>query len=906
MATPLEYLAELGDIFAQASRVRGASDQPAVFEAAKEFIDREREQIYRMHFDRAGGTAVVARYTGLADALVRSLYSSGIGDGAAKASHTLVALGGYGRGELCFCSDIDIMFLYEGRLEPRIEALNNTLLYFLWDLGFSVGHSVRSTSEAIGLATLEETVLTSMLESRLLAGSKETFAAFTEKLGAAMESLGVTRFVKRTKNSRARVCRQAGADVYDPEPNIKNTAGGLRDYHAGIWIALARFGLKSPRDLFKSGLLTEEQFLKLERALDFMWKVRNQMHFDAGSPDDVLTLGRQEQFAHAFGFRASSGVLAVEMFMQDYYTHAAELNRFYKEMLRLAGALRRRQADITRGGKMERGLRIARRRVHIPAGDKNWFRENPARLFEIVWYAQKHGIVLSESAASSIRANVDLIDQRFRESPVARDYFLAILSDPGRVGATVRHMSDLGILDRFIPEFSAIRNIVRYHQFHEHPVDEHTLRALESLAAIPHLEEPGSNALKRILPEIRSPELLSLAILLHDFGKIAERDHAEAGEDIGVAIGKRLGLNADQTDTLRFLVRNHLKMGHLSQHRDIDDPSIIRAFASEVGSKDNLDMLYLLTFADLYAVRRGEWSDWKSALLYSLYCRTRDILERPDSAESEETERWGTPKAAAICEYSGNPAAVKEHLTLTSGRYFTGFPPKEIAEHIRMVSSLKRRTSAIKCVPVPGYSISQITVCTSDRRGLLADIVGTLASQRVSVLSASVFTRADGVAIDSFSVIDGKSEGALASTKWAVVKENLRRVLRGERSVTDLLRSAERRQRVAQRTMSSLRRSVSFDNAVSATHTIMDIEAPDRIGLLYDIASALHELGLNIDVARVATDARQAHDAFYITDETGGKVSDPALLQKIKARMAEVLGAGKTAQEADNQQKNNP
>ncbi|UCD57822.1 MAG: [protein-PII] uridylyltransferase, partial [Candidatus Hydrogenedentota bacterium] len=756
----MDYLDELKQKLSRAATCTSHDSRRArLLDAAKSFVAEKKKELHNMHFNGVGGTAVVARYTALVDALVRMIYFHASENRSVRSPHALVALGGYGRKELCFYSDLDIMFLHEGRLDRELETVNDYLLYFLWDLGFKVGHSIRSISESLKLARLDDTVLTSMLESRLLAGEVSTFEKFIDRLAAQLKSAGIRRFVRRRERERTRNYREAGNEVYRNEPNIKQTAGGLRDYHTGVWIALAQYRLKSPRELFSEGLLTEEQFLKLEQALDFVWRVRNQMFFENVLPEDLLTFNRQERIAHAFGYRASRGALAVELFMQDYYAHASEIHRFYKEMLRLGGLSETRnpEAIVARGGKIERGLRIAHRSVYLSSKDTNWFRENPARLLEVIWYSQKRGFVLSEGAMSAIKANLDLIDEQFRASPIARDYFMAILSDLSRVGSTLRQMSEIGILDRYLPEFSVVRNAVRYDPFHQYPIDEHTLRALENLAVIPHVGELGTGALKKALSEIRLPEILSLAILLHDLGKTEEGSHVQRGLEIAETVGERLALTEKQMHSLRFLIRNHLKMTHLSQYRDLDDSEIIRSFASEVGSEENLNMLYLLTFADLYAVRQGAWNDWKAALLYHLHNRTKQLLSEPPTAKSEQVEYWNTPKARAICEYlgKGDFSTVKKHLSLMSPRYLACFSPEEIAEHMRMVSSLQRNAAAFKHIVLPSYALSQVIVCARDRLGLCAEIVGTFASQQVSVLSASIFTRSDGVAVDSFYVVDG-------------------------------------------------------------------------------------------------------------------------------------------------------
>jgi [protein-PII] uridylyltransferase len=892
----LGYPTELGQKLSEVNGDEGVASRASLLEAAKGFCAEEKDALRRTHLGGAGGAAVVAGYTSLVDAIVTSTYAAAGEAGEGKGHHALVALGGYGRGELCFCSDLDIMLLHDGSLDEGLQEINAFLLHFLWDLGFQVGHSIRSIDEALRLSAGNNIALTSMLESRLLAGEKSTFEEFTDRLRDHVRSGGIKRFVGLIKRERARNRREAGDEVYHSAPNIKRTAGGLRDYHAGIWISLARFGIRSPRKLFRADLITEAQFLRLEKALDFLWRTRNQIYLDGGARDDVLTHRRQESIAREFGYRDARGVLAVELFMQDYYMHASELHEFYKEMLHLGGLSESRKAVsvVPRGGKTERGLRIAHRQVYLPAKDADWFARNPHRLLEVIWYSQKHGFSLSEGATSDIKANLELINAQFRKDPLARDYFFAILSDPLRAGASVRLMNDLGILDRYLPEFAAIRNIIRYHQFHQHPVNEHTLRALENVASIPHLEELESHVLKKVLSEIEAPEILSLSILLHDLGKTREEEHIEAGVQTAKIVGKRLGLDDEQMDTLIFLIRNHTEMSHISRYRDLDEPETVRAFASKVGSMKNLNMLYVLTFADLRAVRQGAWSGWMSALLYRLYDGARRMLISPSDLEAEALDYRDTPKAVAVCEYlrNGELSVVEEHLAGMPPRYLACFSPKEIAEHIRMAASLDRQRSALKWAPVPEYSLSQITVCTKDKPGLFAEIVGAFASQQVSILDAAVFTRSDGIAIDSFHVVDGKTEGPLTSTKWAIVKRVMRAALGGERTVERMIRRAERSPIEAQKTMSSLRRGVSLDNIASATSTIIDVKAPDRIGLLYDIASTIFDLGLDISVARIATDERQARDAFYVSDREGGKITDALRLEEIRRRIEEALDTG--------------
>ncbi len=869
---------------------------------AKEYRDTTLGQLRTRHYAGAPGCAIVEGITASVDALLSALFDLAVaerGEGDdTEPLCALVALGGYGRGALFPCSDLDVMVVYEKRLTTRVEGVNNFLLYFLWDAGFKVGHSLRSIAEAVKFAQIDDTTKTAMLESRLIAGNTATFERYQASVLKQVRAKGVSKFIAQKKRERDRVYRDLGDDVYADEPHVKQSAGGLRDYQTGLWIGIAKFGLRTPRELWDQGLISEEAFLRLDLALDFLYRVRVHLHFEAGLQDDHLTLERQEQLAEAFAYEATDIAEAVQLFMQDYYQNAACLHQFYQQMLALGRRRSSRLGSVVRlltTEQVDRGLMIANQRVMLPEGEQAWFREDPIRLLEVVWYAQRYGLELSDRARARMEANAHLVGDEFRQSPVARDYFLAALRTPARVGTALRLMDSVGILDRYIPEFQDIRGIIRYESFHQYPVDEHTLRAAENLATIAQLEDKTSHALKSLLESLPRPDLLAFGILLHDLGKVDGENHVDTGIDIAERICARMGLSADATATIVFLIRQHLRMNKLSQYRDMDDPKVIEDFAAEVGTPERLDLLYVLTFCDVNAVRDGLWTEWKSALLLQLYLRTRALLT--GTAPPDAPTRLPEAKLRAVQELLGKDGAalVDDHLRGMRPSYLREFGPQDIAEHIRLAGRLARTSVAFQFEDTPQLGCSNVTIVTADRPRLFSEAVGVFASLRINILSAEVYTRDDGTVVDVFRVMDPRGDGPLGPDMWETVRRRLRQVLQGERDVHELLAHTPGNGQLRHEPRAATRLSVAFDNQVSDTYTVIDLEAGDRIGLLFDIASELADLNLDLALARIATDVRQARDAFYVRTRAGTKLLQPDVLELVRTSLLDAA-AGKTAQ----------
>lgn len=857
---------------------------------AKAYRDDTLARLRERHYAGAPGCAIVEGITASVDVLLHALYDLALAERGGTLDTpppcALVALGGYGRGALFPASDLDVMVVYERRRTKLVENINNFLLYFLWDVGFKVGHSLRSVTEAVRFAQVDDTSKTAMLESRLIAGNSATFERYQRSILRQVQAKGLEKFITQKQRERERVFRELGTDVFADEPHLKQSPGGLRDYQTGLWIAIAKFDIRTVRGLWQEGLISEEDFLQLDLALDFLYRVRNHLHFEAGMQDDHLTLERQEQLAQAFAYEATDAAEAVELFMQDYYQNAMRLHQFYVYML----ALGRRRTSRLRSvmtrlttQQVDRGLMIAGQRLMLPEHEDAWFREDPARLFEVVWYAQKYGLEFSDRARARLGDNAHLIDEEFRRSPLARNYFLALLNTPERAGASLRFLDALGMLERYLPEFGEVRGLVRFQAFHQFPVEEHLLRAVENLAVIGQLQDRTAHALKHLLETVPRPDLLALGIFLHDIGKIDEADHVDAGIAAAERMAERMALPPEDTAILTFLIRQHLLMSKLSQYRDLDDEKVIQDFAAEVGTMEHLNLLYLLTFCDVNAVRDGLWTEWKSALLLQLYRRTQSVLVGDTAAATPAAGREA--KRRAVCDLLGeaNGALVNRHLQSMRPAYFREFAPEEIAEHITLARRLDRTNGlAFHVEDKPHLGCSVMTIVTTDRPRLFTTVVGGLASLRISILAADVFTRDDGTVFDMFRVMNPRGDGPLGPDLWDTVRRRLRQVLQGERDVRELLAQTQANGQARHDSLAATRLSVSFDNQVSDTYTVIDLEAGDRIGLLFDVSSRLADLDLDLALARINTDVRQARDAFYVRTRAGTKLVQPDELERVR------------------------
>lgn len=870
-----------------ADLVRLAREDPVAFlevprndciAAARQFASEQREQVRERHAAGESGLNVVRMLTDNADRLIRGVLDFGLCSVANRQTLmsriSLCALGGYGRSELSPFSDLDVCLLYETSLDDNTRALNSYLLHFLWDLGFEVGYGIRSIQETVELAGNDLKAFTCMLESRLIAGDSTTFARLKLHLRELLASDRVSReYVASRVHSRYEGLPEEYQDLYHTEPNIKENKGGLRDFHTALWLLMMAYGPLTIDDVVAQGIITPEEHLVIVQGLDFIWRIRNELHFHAGREEDVLTYTNQKHAAKALGYGAGQEA-AIYRFMQDYYSSARKLRRF----LRIAAQVCDQQLSASAGvdtviQPIHGQIVLIDGQLEAGQGDEFWFSEQPSRLMEVFWECAKHRARLSRMTDRRVTASLHLVTDAFRSSDLVRRFFLAICNRPLSAGFALRQAAHAGLLGRYLPEFATIQGRICYEDFHHFPVDEHTLRAIEALAQLDTLEGPVTGCLRKALEHLPDPYILVTAILFHDLGKVAGPVHVDESVQIARQICARIGMPEEDAERIVFLIKNHLLMTNISQYRDIDDPHIVESFTRTMKTEERLRTLFLLSYADLAAVGPGVWNDWKGALLMKLYLKAEKALLGRTEVLGEEF--WKSPKAADVRALVEPDLAddVETHIQGLGERYLSAFSPHHIAMHLRCVHDACRDDLAVRCTTHEETGMSEVVVSTRDRHGLFSKIAGSFASQLVDVNNAALFTRSDGWVVDCFTVADASRRRPLTEAQFQGVERVLRDVLLKGGDIQKHVDQSKRRLFALLQPRIPTPTRISFDNDSSRTHTVIDIETGDRTGLLYDITRAMAEAGLDIATARIVTDARRARDSFYVTLD-GSKIEE--------------------------------
>lgn len=858
-------------------------------DGSRAFLAHHRELILDRHRSGESGRLIVGSITSLIDTLIRNLYRSASADlGPEFGCCTLIALGGYGRGELNPRSDIDLMFFYGGKEKRFAEQVSERILYLLWDIGLEVGFSVRTLKDCLDMAEKDITARTALLDSRYLVGDDSLFLEYNRSVMDTVLARNTQVFIREKLEENARRLRKYGSSVYLLEPNIKEGEGGLRDLHTALWIAMVKFKARSLREMIIKGVLTEREGKDFEDALDYLWRIRNELHYLSGRKNDQIHFDQQEKIAAFLGFRDGKEGLAVEKFMQDYYAHATRVEHLSASLItkvtqqdeptfRILGYLTRRS--------VEDGFYILR--GELGASRKDLFETDPALMMRAFLLAQHHGVKMAVALKGMIRENLHRINDRVRRSETMREGFLEILRGQ-RVGETLRLMHHLQFLNQFIPEFGRIYCKVQHDAYHIYTVDIHSLFAVEEIAKLWRGEYRDKKpVLTQVANDIEKRELLLLAVLFHDIGKGEGKDHCNKGGEMIPTIARRLGLNREDSERLEFLVRSHLQMAHISQRRDLHDEKLILQFAQSMGMSENLKMLYLLTFADIRAVGPDVWSEWKGFLLQELYEKAYEVMERGDFRleRSSEKVRNRQRKVVTALEEEFGAKAVKDLLRTMSTRYLLSYRSREIVAHVRLVLGRRERTLAMKVEHEPEGEYSQITLTTLDIPGLFSRITGVMAANGINILGAQISTMSNGIALDVLQVRSPSGVALDKPEKWQKVEEDLISVIEGRVRVEDLVRKRHRPSYLPEPSRPRSPNRVELDNEVSDEYTVVDIYAHDRVGLLYQITRTLKELGLYIGVSKISTKVDQVADTFYVQDIFGQKVLLPEKLEEVRSRL---------------------
>jgi len=863
--------------------------------AAKTRLSDELERLRRRHRSGESGTAVSRALTDLRDRVIGDLYAAVLADlnergpGKLEERVALVAHGGYGRRDVAPHSDVDLMILHPPPPAGRVAPMAERLLRDVFDASLVLGHSVRTVDEAVRLAVADPSILTSLAESRLLAGDRGLFERFMRRLRREVMRRG-RALLGAIERARLGERLRYGETVFLLEPNVKRSQGGLRDLQFLRWIGFVRHGTTDPHELAGSGSLPGDDVAAIGQAAEFLLRLRNELHFHAGRAVDVLDRAEQLRIAEAFGYAGSPGMLPGERFMRDYFRHTGAVSHVAARFLDRAKSRDRvsRLATMMLGHRLVGGMRVGPAGLTADRRGLAALRGDLTEIMRLAVLANLYDKPIAPATWEVIRREVAALPD---ETPVeAHRRFLALLDHPGRLGRMLRDLHDVGLLSRFIPEFEHARGLLQFNQYHKYTVDEHCLRAVEFATELVDDQGPLGRVYRRIAPK----RTLHLALLIHDLGKGHDEDHRDVGVCIARAAAERFELPRREAEAVEFLVREHFLMNHLAFRRDTSDERLVVRFAVEVGSPELLDMLYIVTAADLGAVGPGVWDTWKEDIVTDLYRRAMRHLAGDSSAvDVQQRLRERRRAAGARLGPRAKDPWFARQLEALPAAYLLAAEPEQIATDLEMLAEVPPGGATAQGQYFPETGTTQYVIGTREdvTLGIFHKLTGALSSRGLEILSAEINTLADGVVLDRFAVNDPDFTGPPPPERFAEVERKLVASLGPSGERAPAFRRIWGQGRGLPSAVDEPPTRVRTDNSTSDRATVIDVFTRDRPGLLYAVSRALFELGLSVSRARIATYADQVVDVFYVTDQDGRKVEDETRLEAVRRRLVEVIEA---------------
>ena len=770
----------------------------------------------------------------------------------------LVALGGYGRGELAPGSDVDLMLLHASRDASRLDRVAERLFYPLWDGGFSVGNAVRTLRECVALAGQRIDAATALLDGRLLAGQEELFAQMHERIVGDV-GRDPEAFVRRLRSDSRDRRERHGSVSHLLEPELKEGSGGLRDVQSMSWTAWALAGRGDLRALEDAGVLRGSERSALEAAHEFFTRLRSALHLGTATKTDRVPIDEQPDLAREFGFEEEPGVSAADGLMRATFEH---------------GRMVEHVADSVWARTLERRARTSEDAE--PAGASK-LPDGPGAVLALFAGAAAEGRAVDPEELDRIEESG--LPKVIEWTAPMREAFLSILRRGAAGVAALEAMDRADLLVRYLPEWGAVRCRPQRDPYHRFTVDVHLLETMSN-AALVSAEPPGDDPIAaRAASGLSDRDGLLVGALLHDIGKTGQGGHVATGARVAAVALDRLGLEPATRDLAQFLVENHLLLSDTATRRDLDDEDLVVDVAARIGDPARLAALYLLTVADAAATGPHAWTPWRATLVRELVAKVQHVLERGEMGPEAAARLDRSAAAVRAALPAEDPSDVGRFLAGMPRAYLLAVPPGLVAQHFHLVSAPVGATEA-RTLAEPGSrpDTYSLTVATRDRAGLLSRIAGALALSGLSILTAQVFTTSDGIAIDVFEVV-GAFEGHIDEERWRAFRSTLRRAMEGRLSLE--YRVAEKQAHYG-KPRATVPVRVTVDNEASDFYTVIEVGAPDRIGLLFDITRTLAELELDVHLAKVATYGERVIDAFYVRDILGRKIEDEEHVREIE------------------------
>jgi [protein-PII] uridylyltransferase len=902
MTPALASRREIVDRRAIADRLEG-TNRKAAAEILKQALTAGRAEIARRLDERPyAGTEAAAAYAFLTDQILRLAYDHvtlrlhPLGNATTSERLLMMAVGGYGRGEMALHSDLDLAFVTPWKATQWTETAIEAILYLLWDLGLKIGHSTRGVDEVIRAAGADQTIRTATLEARYVWGDEALFDEVMARFWKEVVAGTAAPYVKEKLDERDARHKRMGDSRYVVEPNVKEGKGGLRDLHALFWIGKYAYRLQGVGDLVEAGLLSAEELRQFRRAERFLWAVRCHLHVIAGRAEERLTFDYQREIAARMRYADRPGKSPVERFMRHYFLHVktvGDLTGIFLAHLdeRFAGRGRRFgfPAFRRKPSKLE-GFMLDRGRLAI--ADDDFLAADPLRLIRMFALADRYALEIHPLAMRAAGRCAKLIDARVRENLEANSLFLDVLTSPRDPETMLRWMNEAGVFGRFVPDFGRVVAQMQFDMYHHYTVDEHSIRAIGLLSRIERgLLKEDHKLATTLTRQIASRRTLYVAVLLHDIAKGRGGDHSLLGAEVALELCPRLGLTDAETETVAWLVRWHLLMSATAFKRDLSDPKTIEDFVGRVASLERLRLLFLLTVVDIRAVGPGTWNGWKSQLLRTLFDAAEEQL-RLGHKQRGRKEQIAAVQDGLFERLGWSASRFARYIFNLPDSYWLAEPIEALEANARLIDRLEREPGArpVATTVRTERAATLVSIHAADRPGLFYRLAGAISLAGGNIIDARIHTTTDGKALDNFLVQDAKGGPFADPHQLARLEQAVLEALEGHEPSADRL--AARALPLRRAEAFTIAPAVFADAHASNRYTVIEVNARDRAALLFELARAISDFGATIHSAHIATYGERAVDVFYLTELDGAKIDRPERVKALEERLLAAAGGG--------------
>ena len=815
---------------------------------------------------------------------------------------SILAVGGYGRGELAPHSDIDVLFLYQEEKLSKYQASIEYILYLLWDLGLKVGHATRTINQCLISAGNDITIMTSLLEIRLVNGDEQFFDNFKTRLRLWLSGQSVSNFVSEKLRERDARHKQHGATRYMVEPQIKEGKGGLRDLHTLFWIAKFAYKVNSVEEIIQRGVLRVSEAKSFASSQRFLWTVRCFLHLRSRREDDRLTFDAQIDIAPMMGFSGRAGMRGVERFMKRYFLAARQVGTLTRIFCAAIESDFENKGIFGLGRILNFGsfynqskfapFEISKNRLSLPHSVR--FRQQPDLLMKLFHHAQfLKSDIHPETFRRMTRAikSCSVVQLHTEEN---KRLFLEILTARNSSGRVLRLMSDTGYLGKFLPEFGHVVGMMQFDMYHSYTVDEHTIKAVEILNEIETGDIKTEAPLAcELIHQTEARKVLYMAVFLHDIAKGKGGDHSVLGCEIAARICPWFNFSEDETDTVKWLIKWHLLISKVAFRYDLNDPKTIQNFVSDVQSLERLKLLLVLTVADIRAVGPNIWNGWKASLMRVLYYEAERILGglAPSHEENGLSEQAKLRAKGLIQRnFNWNEQKFNKYQELFYPSYWSTFDAQTHLFHCKLLEYFygKKIPLCLDLTVKEDSNSTMLTIITQDHPGLFSRIAGAVAMVGCQIVYARINTRKDGTILDEFMIQTFDKSAVTETNTLSRIRKMIDDTLAGKFVIAEQL--GEKTKTISKRRKAMLTvPRVTINNQMSNTHTVLEISGSDRPQLLYDLTRKIAQLGLQINSASVSTYGDRAVDVFYVKDIFGMKIKTDVMIEKIRTSLLQVL-----------------